>query len=184
MRKLLLVLLSLCMILLVSCGGPDATPDTGDDETGEVEEAEDEGESLGEALTDFTSSEMTCTYIVPEGEGTFYLKDNKFRVEIIDETRDMEYHYLIDDEYMYIWQPGDPNSGIKWSLEYMQEQAYEEDSAMDAAQNNIFGLNEVDERDAYLNQYNAHCTGSAPNSKFSPPNYDFMDMSALMAQYS
>lgn len=170
------------MILLVSCGGPDATPDTGDEETGEAEE--EESESLTEALTDFTSDEMTCTYDVPEGTGTFYLKDNMFRIEIMDETRDLEYNYLIDDEFMYIWQPGDENSGIKWSIEFLEEQAYDEGSAMDSAQNDIFGLNELDERDAYLNQFNANCVGSAPNSKFNPPSMNFMDMSELMAQYS
>lgn len=188
MKQLLLILLSLCVVLLVSCGPgipettPETAPDITEEEPGEAEEEESEG--LAEAVTDFMVDEMTCTYDVPEGTGTFYLKNNMIRVEIMDNTRNLEFHYLIDDEFMYIWQLGDPNSAIKWSVEFLQEQAYEEGGRMDAAQIDIFGLNEVDEREDYLTQYNAQCTSSAPNSKFVPPGYDFMDMSALMAQYS
>jgi len=180
MRKLLLILLSLCAILLVSCGGPDATPEDVTEEAEELEEEEEEEESegLGEALTDFTSTEMTCTYEIPNTETvTFYLKEDKFRMEIAMEYQDGRVvSYIYDGDYLWMWGSGTNDGGFKYPAEMMQDGVDTSD-----AQTDIFELNDAAARDELFNLYNANCIAGAPNSKFTPPsNVDWIDMGEFL----
>ena len=187
MKRIIFALIAIAMIFLVGCGDGDVEVDMPEAvEEPEAVEAED-GESLGEQIAEvfggYGSSEMTCEYDVPEGHATFYFKNDKFKVEMDDQDRDLEFHYLNDGEFFYMWQPGKEGSAIKWDVEFMEEQV-EQSAGMDQAQANMFKLEDADEREQVLALYNADCVGSAPNDKFSAPNLDFMDMSALMEQYA
>lgn len=179
MKRIIFVLMAIAMLLLVGCG-EDVEVDM-PEEVEEPEAVEEESltEEVVEALTGYGGSEMTCEYTVPEGTAMFYFKNNKFRVEIDDTQRGEKVYYLNDGDNLYFWDPDDPqNSGIMWSLDFV------EDIETTDYRTDIMNLDDATEREKYLGMYNADCTASAPNDKFSAPgNVEFMDMSEMMAQY-
>jgi hypothetical protein len=175
MKRIIIILLTISLVLLMGCGSSDV------EVTGPENNNQQGGGSLIDTVTDavtgFFYNEMECTYVQPEGQGTadYYFKNGKTRMDVKMSTGD-EISYINDGEYMYLWADTPQEMSIMWDLDDLASY----DTGSDTP--DIATMDDPEEIEAYLKEQNADCKPSSVSDVlFIPPNRNFMDMGAMMA---
>ena len=175
MKRIIIVLLTISLVLLMGCGSEEVEvtgPENNDQGGGSLID------TVTDAVTGYFYNEMECTYVQPDGEGIadYYFKDGKIRMDIKMSTGD-EIFYIVDGEYMYLWADTPQEMSIMWDLDDLDNYAQTQSDSPDLAT-----MDDPEEIEAYLKEQNADCKpASVSDGLFIPPNRNFMDMGAMMA---